>query len=929
MGQAEMERLVGAAVKIIRGQQKPPEVILKLAKDLKRYKKFTYARRILARAREDLPREHPQFLLIYQQSAICTYKDTDLAAEARLEMALGILRKAEDLTTTRDQETLGIAGSIFKQKWELDNQIQHLIRSLHYYQRGWQEGIKGDQGYTAINTAYVLNLLAYLEIKEWRSSPRKKCEDGVAAANPAAGRAGRDGVPATAMQRLALAQSIRQELVDRLPSLPEEQGYDWLSKMWWFYGTVGEAHFGLGSYKQAAEWFDKWYCQNLELPEWEYEATARQLTNLARQQIELHRWLAEACGLGAKKELDAMVETEKQEVEGALKTFLKVEGEAAQSLFRGKFGLALSGGGFRAALFQIGVLARLAELDMLRHVQVLSCVSGGSVVGAYYYLEVRRLLRRTPDSEVKREDYIQIVERIEERFLKGVQRNIRTRVLAELWTNLKMLFWPRYSRTMRVGELYESELYSQVEDGEGDKARWMDELTIQPKDEVANFRPQDHNWRRRAKVPALIINAATLNTGHSWHFTASYMGEPPAGIDSNIDGNDRLRRMYYGEAPLEYRHYRLGYAVAASSCVPGLFEPITMEGLFPNRIVRLVDGGVCDNQGVTGLLEQDCNVILVIDGSGHLESETDSSSNPLRTLYRSSNISMARVREAQYHELAARRRTALLRGLMFVHLKQDLDTDPIDWVDCPDPFEASDVARLASRRGTWTRYGVAKDVQKLLAGVRTDLDSFNDAEAHALMTSGYRMTEYELRETKCIEGFDHDAPTGNWKFLGAESAMKDDGQRKRYMRKLLAAGGSIAFKVWKLAPVLSALLALLLLAPVLVAGFFIYREVSPRLGAYFAWAGTITLLDVRNWFVAFLVGFALTALVTNVLVQKFGRRVGTGIMRAVKWRDTLIRVGVGVFMCVVGFILARIHLHLFDSLYLSRGSLDRLRTKKE
>jgi len=58
----------------------------------------------------------------------------------------------------------------------------------------------------------------------------------------------------------------------------------------------------------------------------------------------------------------------------------------------GKVGLALPGGEFRASFFHIGVLARLAELDFLRHVEVLSCVSGGSIVGAQYYLELRNLL---------------------------------------------------------------------------------------------------------------------------------------------------------------------------------------------------------------------------------------------------------------------------------------------------------------------------------------------------------------------------------------------------------------------------------------------------------------------------------------------------------------------------------------------------------
>ncbi|HVD49595.1 MAG TPA: patatin-like phospholipase family protein, partial [Gaiellaceae bacterium] len=57
-----------------------------------------------------------------------------------------------------------------------------------------------------------------------------------------------------------------------------------------------------------------------------------------------------------------------------------------------KLGLALSGGGHRAAFFHIGVLACLAELGLLRLVQVISTVSGGSIVGALYYLHVKNLL---------------------------------------------------------------------------------------------------------------------------------------------------------------------------------------------------------------------------------------------------------------------------------------------------------------------------------------------------------------------------------------------------------------------------------------------------------------------------------------------------------------------------------------------------------
>ena len=44
-----------------------------------------------------------------------------------------------------------------------------------------------------------------------------------------------------------------------------------------------------------------------------------------------------------------------------------------------KITLALSGGGFRATVFHLGVLARLAREDRLQEVILLSTVSGGSL----------------------------------------------------------------------------------------------------------------------------------------------------------------------------------------------------------------------------------------------------------------------------------------------------------------------------------------------------------------------------------------------------------------------------------------------------------------------------------------------------------------------------------------------------------------------
>ena len=47
-----------------------------------------------------------------------------------------------------------------------------------------------------------------------------------------------------------------------------------------------------------------------------------------------------------------------------------------------RIGLAMSGGGFRAAAFHLGVMRKLDELGILGKLDLLSCVSGGSIAGA-------------------------------------------------------------------------------------------------------------------------------------------------------------------------------------------------------------------------------------------------------------------------------------------------------------------------------------------------------------------------------------------------------------------------------------------------------------------------------------------------------------------------------------------------------------------
>ena len=888
------------ALVILRGGQEGPRKMLELALRLEGELRFTYARRLLLRASKhrDTAPDPKLREKIFQQLALCTYKDEDLPADERLDRALETLREIADFETTTVQETLGLIGAVYKRKWEIDNQRENLEQSLVYYLRGYEQGPRGDQGYTAINAAYILDRLAHLEETQ-------------------AKKAGRELVDNESRKK---ARSIRQKVVDEVGPLRKDPD---LKDKWWYYATVAEAHFGLQNYDEAVKWIHDGHAAAQTIYEWELQTCARQLASIARRQPV-------------------------KDTEAAWDALTRAFGVEAvpRSAFTGKVGLALSGGGFRASLYHLGVLAQLAELDMLRKVEVVSCVSGGSIVGAHYYLKVRHLLQTKTDAEITREDYIQLVRELIDEFVTGVQKNIRTRVAVNPLKNFRIFWGDEYSRTSRAAELYEQYLYAKVHDGLGKDARWLNDLTISPRTKSngesskdSSFYPKYQNWRRDAKVPILVLNAATLNTGHTWQFTATWMGEAPAGIDSEIDGNDRLRRMYYRDAPEKHQKVRLGHAVGASAAVPGVFEPLTMDNLFPDRIVRLADGGIADNQGVGTLLEQDCKVILVSDASGQMESQPASSKGIVGVLLRTNSIFQARIREAEYHDLKGRRRSNLLRGFMFVHLKGDLNMDPVDWIDCLDPYDPNEDGRPLWRRDRYTRYGIAKDVQQLLSALRTDLDSFSEAEAYALMTSGYRMTEFQFKQERCVEEFFEPTQSEPWKFLEIEEYMRDSGRGNKYLKKLLTAGSSGAFKVWQIDPVLKnvARVVLLLIAVAIVAAVYFWwntpvpepvaQRVTDLAASSAATVKGLTFQKVVTYIYSAIVMMLVFGLLAKVLTALFGTFVSKYAIGLVRWKDTLKRIALGLLVSTIGFVAAVTHVYIFDKRFLSLGTLQKVKQK--
>jgi predicted acylesterase/phospholipase RssA len=846
----ERERLIQEAKRILRGElSAAPDELIERAKALESNRALRQARLLLTRARAQTPADDPLQRTIAHRLARCTYKDPDLPAFDRLDEAERILAGSDDPARSDDQETLGLAGAIQKRKWEVYGQRHFLDVALAYYRRGFDLGPERDSGYTGINAAFVLDLLAHDEEAE-------------------AARAGA-GSPQAGGRR-AEAQRIRETIADVLERRQPE------SHDWWSTVTAAEAYFGLGRYDEARAWLERAdaFARSNGVPGWQRESTARQLAMLHRLQFGALASPQEFAGSPAGAALLVLLGNSLPAVLGA---------------YRGKVGLALSGGGFRAALFHIGVLARLAELDALRHIEVLSCVSGGSIIGAHYYLELRTLLETKPDHLIDRQDYIDIVRRIERDFLAGVQANVRMRMIGNVVANVRMLFSRGYSRTHRVGELYEQRIYSLVGDGNGRTPRWLNGLFMRPHGEGLGFHPSYDNWHRSNKVPALVLNATSLNTGHAWQFTASWMGEPPATLDDDVDCNDRYRRMYYGEAPSKYRSFRLGYAVAASSCVPGLFEPLPLVDLYPGRVVQLVDGGVHDNQGIASLLEQNCDVILVSDASGQMSSIDAPASGILKVPTRSNSILMARVREAQYRELAARKRSGTLRGLVFLHLKKDLHVSDVDWIGCDDPPSATEHAEV-------TGYGVRRELQAKLAAVRTDLDSFTDLEAYALMGSGYRMAARELGDRLP----DLAAPNGAaaWRFRAVEPLLAGNGDAAltRRLDKTLDVAGARALKVWRLIPALGVMRFIIIAAAIAGAAWFLFAN-RAEVAIHLTWG------DVLR---------KIAPVVVTVLL-------GGWVAKAIWVRSTFTQFLVRLAVVVVGWLVALVHLAVFDRLYLRYG----------
>jgi NTE family protein len=254
-----------------------------------------------------------------------------------------------------------------------------------------------------------------------------------------------------------------------------------------------------------------------------------------------------------------------------------------------RIGLALSGGGFRSAAFHLGVFRYLHEKDMLWDIDVMTCVSGGSIAGAFLALHWKK-----DDALDKLEKYLS-------------SRSIAVSSV------IGGLLDPFNSRLDKLQDSYEQDLYGNTTLGD------------------------------LAQGPRLYLNATNLATGNMFSYVTG--GEGPAEMGewkfdfvdaTNIPISQAVAAS--SAFPPVFPPQRLDH------------NEYPAEGV---DYVTLTDGGVYDNLGVNPLLNKLNNLdyAIVSDGGKPFESDERPAESGSTVLFASINILMEQVRGLQFSRL--------------------------------------------------------------------------------------------------------------------------------------------------------------------------------------------------------------------------------------------------------------------------------------
>lgn len=282
-------------------------------------------------------------------------------------------------------------------------------------------------------------------------------------------------------------------------------------------------------------------------------------------------------------------------------------------------GLALSGGGFRATLFNLGSLLRLNDAGLLRGIARITSVSGGSITSGALAFAWKRLAF---DAGGRATNFAPLVAEPLRAFCKrGV----------DVSAGLEGLFSLMDGVSDRVMERYREGLFG--------------DATLQdlPDDDAG---------------PRFVFYATSLQTGSSVRLSKPYVADYRVG---------RVPRPTL----------KLAQVVAASSAFPPVLSPVVLkldpaawerlEGadLYDRRSLRerlvLTDGGVYDNMGLENVHDR-FETVLVSDAGAPLGVEEDASSLWHKQTLRVLDIVTEQTRALRKRQLVADLQAKKMKG---------------------------------------------------------------------------------------------------------------------------------------------------------------------------------------------------------------------------------------------------------------------------
>jgi NTE family protein len=298
--------------------------------------------------------------------------------------------------------------------------------------------------------------------------------------------------------------------------------------------------------------------------------------------------------------------------------------------------LALSGGGYRAMLFHVGVLWRLHEQGLLAKLRRISSVSGGSIIAALLGLKWKRIVYPGAPADA---------------FATEVVAPIRAfaHVTVDIFAVGKGALLPG-TISQYVADAYAEHLY-------GDAT--LQDLPDDP--------------------PRFVINATNIQSGVLWRFSKPFMGD-------YLVGRVRSPRV------------SLADAVAASSAFPPFlspahlaggafkFDPPTDEPLqYPpfTTDIYLSDGGVYDNLGLETIWKR-YTTLLVSDAGQKLAPDAAPDKDWARHAKRILDVVDNQVRSLRKRQLIDAFVEGLRKGAYW-GIRTDIEDYGVPCLPCPAP----------------------------------------------------------------------------------------------------------------------------------------------------------------------------------------------------------------------------------------------------